>query len=265
VKPDFEIDNGKVKLIIYFTYPFAFLCSILYLYAFWSTFNINFLEHISLSDILKISAYPLFLVIFFFLLGLLYNTYLDVKAKSHPPEKRQKSKESALKVAIFVLYLFIGNITYTIGPVYLLWAVIPILITSKFRNILKNNVLSNKLFKGKVSVSISLIIIIIPYFSFAQGKINSHNMLNNFEVRYVKTIQFKEGNLFEEQLPIKYVGLGGSHYFFLSDNNSNLYIINSNNLNLIELNKPTSEKFVRPMDKLTDWYKKERPLDRIIS
>ena len=57
MKEYFKIEN--LKRIIYFAKPYAFIIALFYLYAFWNSFDINFLEYIAISDFLKLAFYPL--------------------------------------------------------------------------------------------------------------------------------------------------------------------------------------------------------------
>ena len=65
---------------------------------------------------------------------------------------------------------------------------------------------------------------------------------------------YKDKQILGNQSQIKYIGLGGKHYFFISEDNGNLYIINSEKIGMLELRKPSSEKYKSPWD---DWFKKE--------
>ena len=69
-KMDFDKEKiSTITKIFYFVTPYAFLSSFLYLVGFWSTFDINIFEFITISEIILITAYPLFLSLIGILIG----------------------------------------------------------------------------------------------------------------------------------------------------------------------------------------------------
>lgn len=53
-----ELENKWLK-VIYFSTAYGFVVSMLYLFGYWSTFGINILEYIEISDVIKLSIYPI--------------------------------------------------------------------------------------------------------------------------------------------------------------------------------------------------------------
>ena len=47
-----ELENKWLKFI-YFSAGYGFIVSMLYLFGYWSTFDINILEYIEISDVIK--------------------------------------------------------------------------------------------------------------------------------------------------------------------------------------------------------------------
>ena len=102
--------------------------------------------------------------------------------------------------------------------------------------------------------SIVFLCIFLPLISFSAGKTNSLNIKNGYKVSYAGVSQFEDKQIFGKQSRIKYIGLGGKYYFFISEDNGILYIINSEKIGILELSKPSSEKYKAPWD---DWFGKE--------
>lgn len=246
---EFKPEDKKIKFLIYLATPYAFLCAILYLYSFWSSFSINFLEFITLADILKVAIYPIVGSLIAFLAGHLYSLYSDEVLKKRP---KQRSKRETrfwrillLIIAVYYIYLHFENFLF-IGSV-----IIGLLLTDQFIKMPSvNKLMSNKnLLWSMVFFCISL-----PLICFSIGKSTSLNIINGYKVRYARVSQFKDKQILGNQSQIKYIGLGGKHYFFISEENGNLYIINSEKIGILELSKPSSEKYKSPWD---DWFKKE--------
>jgi len=257
MKQYFEIE--KIKQIILFATSYSFLLAILYLYAFWSSFNINFLEHISISDILKASIYPLLGIIIGLTLGTIIGEYLLQGENKKPPEKRKRFQRQ-VNFLLFAWYISMAYNAFDSG-LYMLWFYIPMGIFPPAVAATRKFLLEKELLKPYYSIGIwyyIALLICIPIMSFGIGKSNSHKILNNSSVRYAKTSQFNDKQDFGEQKQIKYIGLGGNYYFFLSIDNSKLYILNSDEVKILELSKLSSDKRKSPSDRLTDWFKKDK-------
>jgi hypothetical protein len=249
MKDEFTLENINIKLLIYFATPYAFLCAILYLYSFWSRFHINFLEFITLADLLIVSLYPLTGTFIGLLTGVFIGRVLPGKKEVSPKQAKRRvvianlgfiilSVQGALKFGWHNLYLFT-----------------PFLISFWFSYPLEKFLISKNM---KVTGLFSWIIILVPLLSYGVGANTSHKILRNESVRYAEISQFQNNELFKNQSKIKYIGLGGRHYFFISEDNSNFYIINSEKFSIIELSKPSSENHIAtPWEKIKRWFNKD--------
>ena len=245
----FKLEDSKIKLIIFLATPFAFLCAILYLYSFWSRFHINFLEFLTLADLLIISIYPIVGTLLSFGVGFVVGRII--------PDKRKISKKRT-KQRLVLLNLAIIFISIESGLLYgwhMLYFFTPFLIAVWSSLPLEKYLLSKGI---SVPGQWPMFIILIPLLCYGIGAQKSHRILQNQSVRYAEISQFQNNELFKTQSKIKYIGLGGKHYFFISEDNSNLYVINSEKVSLLELSKPSSEKFESPWKKLKKWFNEDQ-------
>jgi hypothetical protein len=234
---ELSLKDDKFKLLLYIAPAYAFLCAILYLYSFWSRFKINFLEFISLADILKVSLYPMVGTVISIVIGLLIGLALS---KKNEVSKKKRKRGIYLAyggmtiIALEYMLLFGWHNVYVFIPFFIaLWlSRLPI------------NFLASK----NISVPwyVLYMLILIPLLSYGYGARNSHDILKNFTVRYAKTSQFENNELFGNQSQIKYIGLGGKYYFFISEDNSNLYIMESESIGILELSAPSITKYKFP-------------------
>ena len=238
---EFKLKDNKIKIIIFIATTYAFLCAILYLYSFWSRFHINFLEFITLSDLIIVSLYPI--------VGTLLSIVIGFFGSNVIPDKKEISKKH------FKLRLIYGNLSIIFITLlyalrlgwYQLFLFTPFLIALWFSFPLEKYLLSKNI---RVAGNYLMFIILIPLLSYGTGAIKSYEILNNINVRYAVTSQFQNNRVFKNQSKIKYIGFGGKQYFFISKDNSNLYIINSEKIGLLELSKQSSEKLESPWEKL---------------
>lgn len=63
-----ELGNNWLK-IVYFAAGYGFVVSMLYLFGYWSTFGINILEYIEISDVIRLSIYPAITSVGMFVVG----------------------------------------------------------------------------------------------------------------------------------------------------------------------------------------------------
>ena len=259
MKYDYELINKEIKLLISFSGPFAFLCAISYLLSFWYPLGINFLEFIYITDILKITIYPL---LFFLIFGGIYciiisrsiadtidNIPVDIFIKSKK-EIIIKSFITMQFAALFFLYFMpLPGLFLVIGcPAYIFLC---ICIMKIFKKSTPEFYERNR----KVLYYYLTPIGGMVFLSVFLGIVSSSTILHNFGVRYVSTSNFKDSHIFGNQLRVKYIGLGGKHYFFISEDNSNIYIVNSEEVGTLELSKKSSEKFVPFGKRAINWFK----------
>jgi len=67
----------------YWSTAYVVVVAVLYLWGYWSPFNINVLEYLSLADVVKAAAYPLASVFFLRLLVRCWGKRCSLKASCH--------------------------------------------------------------------------------------------------------------------------------------------------------------------------------------
>ena len=95
--------ENKFSKIIYFATPYAAIASLLYLFGYWSTFELNILEYVSMSDILRLSIYPMATSLIVAIIGFTVGA-------SIPPH----SSKPTNKITIWVTYICLLNCSYSL-------------------------------------------------------------------------------------------------------------------------------------------------------
>ena len=77
--------------------------------------------------------------------------------------------------------------------------------------------------------------------AFGYGKVRSLSILETGSCFYINVSIFKDKELFQDQKRLKYIGLGGDFMFFLSEDNTKIYIVETSKIPILELYKSKSQ------------------------
>lgn len=89
------------KFYASFLPPFAFIVALLYSFGFWGAFDVNFMELIPFTDIIKLAAYTLSVSLFFILIGTLIGLYA-----SEPVINKLNNNEELSRFDRFELFFY---------------------------------------------------------------------------------------------------------------------------------------------------------------
>lgn len=236
--------------IIYFATSYGFVVSMLYLFGYWSTFDINILEYIKISDVIKISIYPIITTVGIIIIGYIVADFVARWGDKPNVQKSEKLKKLEKWIRFIAEYFFIVMlILFSSYFLYMrmwisFWAFFSLACPS-FTNYI--------LFKYKVEFVKKLIpfpgyetlilwiFIAILSSAFGYGKIRSLSILETGNCFYINVSIFKDKELFQDQKRLKYLGLGGDFMFFLSEDNAKIYILETSKIPILELYKSKSQ------------------------
>ena len=236
--------------IIYFATSYGFVVSMLYLFGYWSTFDINILEYIKISDVIKISIYPILTSIGITITGIIVGSFYGRISAKPNVQKSEKLNKIEKWINFIYKYTFIVSIIilFAFFSYMLNWNVFWPLFS-----IICPTVTSYILVKYKVELVKKLIpfpsyeAIILYIFltslslAFGYGKVRSLSILETGSCFYVNVSIFKDKELFQDQKRLKYLGLGGDFMFFLSEDNTKIYILEPSKIPILELYKSKSQ------------------------
>ena len=210
----------NTKIYFWLAAPYFISIGLLYLWAYWSSFGINILEYAGLSDVAKVAIIPVGSVFIFLLFGFFIGEFGYVSRIRFPTGGgRNTSTGIFLRkyegLFIFFYFLFLFFLIYTSLPGK--WIVLPIWGMFAPYFILKNTTFLSEINNDSVRSLIIAILVILPIFSFCQGKINADKILNNTEYMYIK------GSKPDEQM--KYVGYINQVTFLISMDNNHVRIV----------------------------------------
>ena len=87
-----EFKTKSLK-IIYLATSYGFVVSMLYLFGYWSTFDINILEYIKISDVIKISIYPIITTVGITIMGFIVGNFYGRWSAKPNVQKNEKLKK----------------------------------------------------------------------------------------------------------------------------------------------------------------------------
>ena len=224
---------------IWITPPYVFVVGILYLWGYWSSFNINVFEYAELSDLIKVAIIPVGSVFFFILLGFfLGEVTITPKIAKRGGENTAFSSIMAKTkwIWISVYWLIVLFLIFTDLPGK--WIVLPMIGMFFPYFILKKSLFLSEITSDSVRTLMIMSISILPIYSFCEGKQNAVKVLDSVKYLYTPSIAGLQ--------KAKYVGHVAGYVFFVSQDNNRVVVQRTNetpllliaNTNQNEPNKP---------------------------
>jgi hypothetical protein len=233
-----------IKILSFLT-PYAILICTIYLFGYWSSFGINILEFVSLSDIIKLGIYPLIVGTSAFIIGSLSGLIRP----GHSYQGREKEIATVKGIhkhtkIIIILMLIAATVILYLFSSPDFWYVSSFAVTLILILTIKDIKMLEPIIPNPIVGSIVLAIGIglLPM-SFGVGKINAHIVLNGKSGKVVNTKIFKDHGtepykskgLIEGQDTLKFIGAAGDYFFLITLDNSTIYIVKYSDLHFLEL------------------------------
>jgi len=228
---------------------FSLVVAVLYLFGYWSSFDINILQYIQVTDVLKLALYPLFLsffggIISFYIVPLLTNPDALIKGdESKFVSELPNKTKNILLLAIFGMTIF--SFIFA-KKSYLRWntggflAAYFLIVRLGNTNILKFVIPNPAIQRFTLNFCILILCMALPF-----GKMDAGLILDSVNRTVVSTRSFKQSfdshtgksDLFQGQNILKYLGTAGDYFFFLSMDNSKTYVVKSSEMYFLEIFK----------------------------
>jgi hypothetical protein len=180
--------EGKLSAYMYAGAIYYVSVGTLYLWGYWSSFGVNILEYLNVSDIIKMTAYPVVTSLVLFLIGALLGEITSHPTKV-PTEESSSSKfgewlrEHPRTLAISYVALIIGLVL--LGPDTKWYVVasliaVPVTIFAKIRGFFAQQIQNER-----VRTLVVFVMAAAPIFSFGVGKNAADNIFSGKEFSYV--------------------------------------------------------------------------------
>lgn len=104
-----------------------------------------------------------------------------------------------------------------------LWIGLPLILFAPLLHLIRKSIGKTKIHTQYPHINVDhfiTLLLFLPALGYCIGKANGADIIYNKKVRYAKTSQFGDIYNFGNQKQIKYIGTGGNHFFFSSEDNS---------------------------------------------
>ena len=226
----------------YWASAYGLAASLLYLWGYWSPFDVNVLEYVSLSDIVKTAVYPICSVIVFFAIGAVAGEVLFPRGFM-PPGGGANTKvgRSLRKIGpvLMALYALSISLLLYLGPVQK-WSILPVMIAVPVSLALKEaGILRELLVSDQVRTVVLCLLAALPPFAYGQGAIRADEIRMGSSFTYV--VSSIEGYPIDAGTKAfarpRYVGKAGDQYFFFMPARRTLLVVPQGQLKLLELRR----------------------------
>jgi len=218
----------RAATYLYFLTPYFVSVGVLYLWGFWSSFDINILEFLSITDVVRLTAYPIISAFAAFIVGALISEStlgrsLPSGGGRNTPTGRFLRKFAPVLVCLYLLgtliLFFSGNpMKWYVLPVIL---GVPLALVAKERGLLIDLIPSDSYRSAFLFVLITL----IP-FAYGRGRIDAADIAEGRIFNYVIS-SIDEIAISANAPPIervRYLGHTGDFFFYLNPSTSAVVI-----------------------------------------
>ncbi len=238
------IGKEKISEIIYFGAPYFISVGILYLWGYWASFEINILEFMTLSDIIKTTAYPIISSFIFWALGAILGELIPgASFRKLLPEGGGRDTKigrflnrhtKALRTVVFLLiFLFL-----LFGPPSK-WLLLTLLIGIPIYLFLKRAGFLKDLIPNEATRSVIIFLLAtMPLTSYAFGKMKANEIIEGNKFKYVLTDILKDSKLslnIENQKYLKFIGHTNNYIFLQTQDNKQILILTFDKIQILSL------------------------------
>ena len=202
--------------IIYLSSLYFVSVSVLYLWGYWGTFDINIIEFLSVTDVVKLAAYPVGSALILFAIGVVVGELHNSSGRALPEGggregligrflNRHGTPVSALYLIVCVLvYLFMPE-KWTLLPLLISWPVSVAMLRLEFvRTYLPD----------RFRASIVFLATMFPLIAYGTGVRDAEHILDGKKYKYVRV----------GSSVLKYVGHASDNLFFITSDNAAIVI-----------------------------------------
>ncbi len=227
-------------LTVYWSSAYFFSVAVLYLWGYWSPFNINVLEYVSLSDVVKTAAYPIASIFVFMAIGALIGEFV-FPADFLPQDGGANTKVGGwlrrAAPAIATIYMFAVVILFVFGPVEK-WRILPVLLAIPGSLALKKAGALRTLVKSERMRSVVLFLLAaLPPFAYSHGTLKANDIISGKAYSYV--ISEIQGRAYSsdtrKDVRLRYVGKAGEQYFLYSPEVRSVLVLSISEAKVLEL------------------------------
>lgn len=232
--------TGKKAQDAYWASAYGFAAALLYLWGYWSPFDVNILEYLSFSDVVKTAVYPIGSVFVFAAIGAVAGEVLfPTGLMPSGGGANTKVGRALRRVGPVLLALYVLGILLILwmGPLRK-WNILPVLIAVPVSFGLKEaGFLREVLVSDRVRTVVLFLVAALPAFAYGRGVIRADEIRVGSAFTYV--ISSIEGFPVDtDEKPLsrpRYLGRAGDQYLFFVPEQRTLLVVAQDQIKLLEL------------------------------
>lgn len=222
------LPKERIANYLYFSSLYFVSVGILYLWGYWSTFDINILEYLSLADILKLTAYPITTAV----IAISISGFIGVFAASNSTQQEATAPSLIdlflikYKVILLILYILVIFSVLVFGPI-LKWHFLPAFFALPITIFIKHHPLFIRLMPNMpVRVFVLMLLTMLFPQAYGTGKLDADKIVNGRQFSYA--ISNIDGVNFPSNVSpshrLRFLGRAGEFVFFINPTQSSIFI-----------------------------------------
>lgn len=225
-EPIVAVSKNQIASYLYLCTLYFVTIGVLYLWGYWSTFNVNILEYLNLADVLKATAYPIATALILLAFGAAVGELLLVPTMRNIFGTPKKRSDEFFKI-LFLLYLPGTAALAVFGPVEK-WAVLPILLAIPVQIIAARRGFLDKLIPHESTRYImTMILAMLPPLAYGHGRLDANEIQTSSAFTYVLS-DFPGTGVTSGITPserLRFLGHAGDNFFLLDPVKNTLTIM----------------------------------------
>lgn len=183
------IEANRLKEYGFVASLYFIVVGFLYLWGYWSSFDVNILEYINLTDIVKVTIIPILTSFGAFFIGLIASQVFGGSNPLPPGGGRDTPTGKFLikyESVILGIYLLIVCLLFLFGPIRK-WYSLPVLIAIPLAIALQRQAFLRDLFPSNSAHMFTMYILcILPFYAYGHGLMNADDLIQGRKYKYIE-------------------------------------------------------------------------------
>ena len=194
---------------------------VLYLWGYWSTFNVNILEYLSLVDVIRLTAYPIASAFAFMAIGAVFGEIFFGPGALLPGGGRNtKTVKFLRKIAPLLIILYVSvTVIFVLFDIPNKWLVLPVLLAPPLALFAKRrDFLVGIIPYDSLRTIVIYLLAVLPTFAYGQGRLRAADIVDGRKFDYVLST-IDEVSIAADASPVqkvRYLGHAGDFLFYLN-------------------------------------------------
>ena len=213
---------------LYFLTPYFVSVSVLYLWGFWTTFHINILEYLSITDVVRLTAYPIASAFISVAVGAVLSEATMGDAFPSGGGRNTPTGIFLRRIAPYLIGIYaLGTTVLLLSDLPTKWYVLPLLLAIPASIIAKERGLLIEVIPKDSVRSVGIFLLaLLPPSAFGQGRIGAMNVIEGLRFDYVLS-PIDQVSVPPDDTPsqrLRFLGHTGDFYFYLNPTDSAIVI-----------------------------------------